>query len=316
MRRVPGHANDIDRIPTALKRVEPIVHRDGAALAVRIPEGGIDARQAGVALARLDLAGTSEIQAVRVDVLVKDRGTVVRGLGPQDFEIRDEGVLQEIDLVRFEQLPLNVVLGLDVSQSVTGERLEHLLGAGNALLDRLNGEDRAALLTFSHAVRLRQELTREILRVRAALEAVTPAGQTSLIDGTSAAVALSGSDVGRSLLIVFSDGVDTSSFLSPDVVLQSARRADVVAYGVAIRSRISPTFLQELGELTGGAVFEIESTKDLSQTFLRILDEFRQRYLLSFSPRGVPTTGWHRLEVRVKGRRATVSARAGYQAGR
>jgi VWFA-related protein len=259
---------------------------------------------------------SSRVEAVRVDVLVKDRGTVVRGLGPQDFEIRDEGVLQEIDLVRFEQLPLNVVLGLDVSQSVTGERLEHLLGAGNALLDRLNGEDRAALLTFSHAVRLRQELTREILRVRAALEAVTPAGQTSLIDGTSAAVALSGSDVGRSLLIVFSDGVDTSSFLSPDVVLQSARRADVVAYGVAIRSRISPTFLQELGELTGGAVFEIESTKDLSQTFLRILDEFRQRYLLSFSPRGVPTTGWHRLEVRVKGRRATVSARAGYQAGR
>lgn len=259
---------------------------------------------------------SSRVEAVRVDVLVKDRGKVVRGLGPQDFEIRDEGVLQEIDLVRFEQLPLNVVLGLDVSQSVTGERLEHLLGAGNALLDRLNGEDRAALLTFSHAVRLRQELTREILRVRAALEAVTPAGQTSLIDGTSAAVALSGSDVGRSLLIVFSDGVDTSSFLSPDVVLQSARRADVVAYGVAIRSRISPTFLQELGELTGGAVFEIESTKDLSQTFLRILDEFRQRYLLSFSPRGVPTTGWHRLEVRVKGRRATVSARAGYQAGR
>lgn len=259
---------------------------------------------------------SSRVEAVRVDVLVKDRGQVVRGLGPQDFEVRDEGVLQEIDLVRLEQVPLNVILGLDVSQSVDGERLEHLLAASNALLDRLNGEDRAALLTFSHAVRLRQELTGEIQRVRAALAAVVPTGQTSLVDGTSAAVALSGSDVGRSLLIVFSDGVDTSSFLSPDVVLQSARRSDVVAYGVAIRSRISPMFLEDLGELTGGAVFEIESTKDLSQTFLRILDEFRQRYLLSFSPRGVPNTGWHRLDVRVKGRRATVSARAGYQAGR
>jgi hypothetical protein len=110
--------------------------------------------------------------------------------------------------------------------------------------------------------------------------------------------------------------VDTSSFLSSDVVLQSARRADVVTYGVAVRSRISPKFLKELGELTGGSVIEIESTKDLSQTFLRILDEFRQRYLLSFTPRGVPATGWHRLEVRVKGRRGNVSARAGYQAGR
>jgi VWFA-related protein len=259
---------------------------------------------------------SSRVDAVRVDVLVKDRGQVVRGLGPQDFEVRDEGVLQEIDLVRLEQVPLNVILSLDVSQSVNGERLEHLLAASNTLLDRLNGDDRAALLTFSHAVRLRQELTGEISRVREALDAVEPIGQTSLLDGTSAAIALSGSDVGRSLLIVFSDGVDTSSFLSSDAVLQSARRADVVTYGVAVRSRISPKFLKELGELTGGSVIEIESTKDLSQTFLRILDEFRQRYLLSFTPRGVPSTGWHRLEVRVKGRRGTVSARAGYQAGR
>ncbi len=259
---------------------------------------------------------SSRVDAVRVDVLVKDRGQVVRGLGPQDFEVRDEGVLQEIDLVRLEQVPLNVVLGLDVSQSVNGERLDHLLSAGDTLLDRLNGDDRAALLTFSHVVRLRQELTREIPRVREALGAVIPQGLTSLVDGTAAAIALSGSDVGRSLLIVFSDGVDTSSFLSSDVVLQSARRADVVTYGVAVRSRISPKFLKELGEVTGGSMFEIESTKDLSQTFLRILDEFRQRYLLSYTPRGVATTGWHRLDVRVKGRRATVSARVGYQAGR
>jgi VWFA-related protein len=259
---------------------------------------------------------SSRVEAVRVDVLVKDRGQIVSGLGPHDFEVRDEGVLQEVDLVRLEQVPLNVILGLDVSASVNGERLEHLLGAGHSLLERLSGEDRAALLTFSHAVRLRQELTRDIPLVRQTLDAVIPAGQTSLIDGASAAIALSGSDVGRSLLIVFSDGVDTASFLSSDVVLQSARRADVVAYGVAIRSRISPMFLKELGALTGGSVFEIESTRDLSQTFLRILDEFRQRYLLSYTPRGVSTAGWHRLDVRVKGRRATVSARAGYQAGR
>jgi VWFA-related protein len=259
---------------------------------------------------------SSRVEAVRVDVLVKDRGQIVRGLEPQDFEVRDEGVLQEVDLVRLEQVPLNVILGLDASDSVNGERLDHLLGAGHALLEQLSGDDRAALLTFSHAVRLRQELTRNIALVREALDAVIPAGQTSLVDGASAAIALSGSDVGRSLLIVFSDGVDTSSFLSSDAVLQSARRADVVAYGVAIRSRISPTFLKDLGALTGGSVFEIESTKDLSQTFLRILDEFRQRYLLSYTPRGVPATGWHRLDVRVKGRRAIVSARAGYQAGR
>ena len=259
---------------------------------------------------------SSRVEAVRVDVLVMDRGQTVRGLRPEDFEVRDEGVVQEVELVRLEQLPLNVILGLDVSESVSGERLEHLQRAGDTLLQRLAKDDRAALLTFSHVVRLRQELTGDIGRIRQALADVDPSGQTSLVDGTYGAIALAGSDVGRSLLIVFSDGVDTASFLSPEVVLQSARRSDVVVYGVAMRSRITPTFLKELGELTGGSVLEIESTKDLSQTFLRILEEFRQRYLLSFSPHGVSPTGWHRLDVRVKGRRATVSARAGYQAGR
>ncbi len=259
---------------------------------------------------------SSRVEAVRVDVLVTDRGKAVTGLRREDFEVKDEGVLQDIDLVRLDQVPLNVVLGLDVSQSVNGERLEHLQSAGTSLLRGLQKDDRAALLTFSHAVRLRQELTSDIALVQETLADVVPSGQTSLVDGTYGAIALAGSDVGRSLLIVFSDGVDTASFLRPDVVLQSARRSDVVAYGVAMRSGISPKFLKELGELTGGSVFEIESTKDLSQTFLQILAEFRQRYLLSFQPHGVSATGWHRLEVRVKGRRGTANARAGYQAGR
>jgi tight adherence protein B len=240
----------------------------------------------------------------------------VRGLRPQDFELKDEGVLQDVDFVSLEQLPLNVILGLDVSKSVSGERLTHLRSAGDALLQRLTGGDRAALLTFSHVVRLRHELTSDIPRLRQALAEVNPSGQTALVDGTSGAIALAGSDVGRSLLIVFSDGVDTASFLTPAAVLQSARRSDVVVYGVAMRNRITPVFLKDLGELTGGALLEIESTRDLSQTFLRILEEFRQRYLLSFSPRGVSSTGWHRLDVRVKGRRVSVNARAGYQAGR
>jgi hypothetical protein len=49
--------------------------------------------------------------------------------------------------------------------------------------------------------------------------------------------------------------------------------------------------------------------------FLKILDEFRQRYLISYSPTGVAPDGWHRLDVRVKGRRLTVKSRTGYQAG-
>ena len=74
-------------------------------------------------------------------------------------------------------------------------------------------------------------------------------------------------------------------------------------------------FLGDLTEQTGGRLFKIESTRSLSAVFLEVLNEFRQRYLLSYSPAGVSQEGWHQLTVRVKGRDATVRARPGYLAG-
>jgi len=254
-------------------------------------------------------------EAVRVDVLVTDRGKVVTGLGPGDFEIRDNGVPQTIDLVSFQQIPLNVFLAFDASASVSGERLTHLQTAGHALLDRLAKDDRSALLTFSHMVLLREALTGEAARVRKAITGVRPLGDTALIDGAYAAIMLDPLDGGRNLLLVFSDGLDTASWLTPEGVLDSAKRSDFVVYGVSSRGPEDAKFLEDLTELTGGATLKIESTKDLSAAFLKILDEFRQRYLISYSPTGVASGGWHRLEVRVKGRRVTVKSRAGYQAG-
>jgi VWFA-related protein len=115
-------------------------------------------------------------------------------------------------------------------------------------------------------------------------------------------------------MIVFSDGLDTSSWLTSDLVLDAARRSDVVAYAVTTRGAPKTSFLPDFSELTGGRLFEAESMQDLGKAFLGILNEFRQRYLVSYSPRGVPKQGWHRLEVRVKTRSATVKARPGYLA--
>jgi hypothetical protein len=84
---------------------------------------------------------STRLDVVRVDVLVTDRNRVVRGLGPADFEIRDNDVLQQVDLVSFEALPLNVILALDASASVSGERLEPA-GRRPTLLDRLARADR------------------------------------------------------------------------------------------------------------------------------------------------------------------------------
>jgi VWFA-related protein len=260
-------------------------------------------------------AFSSKVEAVRVDVLVTDNGQPVRGLGPGDFEIVDNGVPQVVDLVSFDEVPLNVILALDMSDSVAGDRLDQLRGAGGRVLAALKTGDQAALVAFSHAVQLGARLTGDVASVQAALAAAQSSGQTALIDGTYAGIMVGESDAGRALLIVFSDGVDTASWLRADAVLDTARRADVVVYGVSVVSRLKPEFLREITSLTGGRLFEIEKTTNLASTFLGILEEFRHRYLVSYTPRGVSKDGWHKLDVRVKNRRTTIKARPGYLAG-
>jgi Ca-activated chloride channel family protein len=260
-------------------------------------------------------AFSAKVEAVRVDVLVTDKAQAVLGLGPADFEIFDNHVAQQVDLVSFDQIPLNVILAFDMSDSVSGERLRQLRAAGSAVVNGLKPADQSALVTFSHLVSLPAALTRDVTAIRSALDTTASAGDTALVDGSYAAMMLGESDPGRALVIVFSDGVDTSSWLSADAVLDTARRSDVVVYGVSVRSQAKPEFLRDLATLTGGRLFEIEKTANLGPTFLGILEEFRHRYLVSYTPRGVAKDGWHRLDVRIKTHKATVKARPGYLAG-
>ena len=253
------------------------------------------------------------VDVVRLDALVTDGGRLVRGLGLADFEVIDNKVPQQLDVVSFERLPLRVTLAFDMSVSVSGERLEHLRAAGEAVLDGLRAEDEAQLLTFSHQVVRRQRSTSNVALLRAALNETRPEGSTSLFDGAFAATTLGESTDGRNLVLLFSDGVDTASWLSADQALTSARRANVVVYSAAVRGGASLEFLRNLGRQTGGDVIEVESTRDLRGRFQSILEEFRQRYLISYTPRGVERRGWHDVTVRVKGRSATVRTRPGYQ---
>ena len=258
---------------------------------------------------------SSRAEIVRVDVLVLKDGEPIRNLGAADFEIKDNGVLQQVELLSTEELPLNVVLALDHSDSVTGTGLRDLQNAAHALLDGLTDRDGAAIVPFGSAVSAASALTRDREAVRSALVQPASGGLTALIDGCFAGLMLGASEVGRSLLLVFSDGLDTSSWLTADAVIGSAKRADVVAYGVVAGDKRRQSFLRDITEATGGDVIEVGGTKDVGATFLRLLNEYRQRYLLSYTPTGVTRNGWHRIDVRVKQRNVTVRARPGYLAG-
>jgi VWFA-related protein len=256
---------------------------------------------------------SAKVEAVRVDVLVTREGRPLLGLRPGDFEVRDNGVRQQVDLATFDQVPLNVILAFDVSASVAGQPLQHLRSAGRGVLDGLKPADRAALVTFSHVVAQRSPLTADLAALRGTLDRTRAKGSTSLYDGAYAGLAIGEADAGRGVMVLFSDGLDTASWLSPDAVLDAVRGTDVVVYGVATPGSRGQPFLKDLTDSTGGSLFPVESTTDLRSVFLDILDEFRHRYLVSYTPSGVPREGWHRLDVRVRG--GKVRARPGYRAG-
>jgi VWFA-related protein len=257
----------------------------------------------------------ARVEGVRLDVLVTQGSVPLAGLGAADFEVRDNGVLQSIDLVNLGDVPVNVVLTLDTSESVTGGKLVDLQRAGHALLGALAKGDTAALVTFNEAVMHRVALTPDLDRVRRGLSSVEAWGDTALVDASLAAMLLGDTDAGRTLVVLFSDGVDTASFSEPELVLQTARRVNGVVYAVSSAREDRP-FLEDVTSATGGRMIDISRTGDTGRAFLEILQEFRRRYVITFTPTGVSPGGWHKLEVRVKRPGTRVQSRAGYFAAK
>lgn len=281
---------------------------------------------------------SSRIEGIRVDVLVTDATRRVSGLKAGDFELRDEGVVQQIRAVDVEHVPLDVICVFDTSGSVKGVRLRELVTAGRSLVDQLRESDQLALLPFATHVSLAVPLTNDHARLQAALSALTASGSTSLRDATFAGLTLEAEDTARTLLIVFSDGDDTSSWLTPPRVMDAARHSDVVVYGVlapSLRTIVTTlpggrpvppeviaqmeehdkqhrAFLANIAAETGGQVVALKADADLTSALTSILGEFRDRYVLSFVPSGVKPGGWHALDVKVKGKSVKVTARRGY----
>jgi VWFA-related protein len=268
----------------------------------------------------------SRAELVSVDVLVTDGRSPIAGLTAADFELTDNGTPQTIEQLYVEQLPLNVIMVLDSSTSVAGERLRALKAGATTVLDRLRPRDRAAVVSFSHRLDLDAALTADVATLRSSVNALDAGGSTALRDAAFAALALRTADATRTLVLLFSDGLDTASLLSEDQVLEIARRSDAIVYTIGIRgetvgARSFPPrseapadhrFLERLSRETAGRLVYAEQDRDIARTFARVLDEFSTRYVLGYAPRGVAGSGWHRVEVRVKKGNATVLARRGY----
>jgi len=262
----------------------------------------------------------SRVDLVSVDVLVSQGSKPVAGLAASDFEILDNKVPQKIDSISGEgtggtialrRVPLDVVLALDVSESMAGDKLEQLVSASKDVMAILRADDRAALVTFSQRMRIMQPLSSDHAAAARAIDGLYATGRTSMFDALYAGLSLRQTADTRSVVLLFSDGRDNSSWLSGTQLAQVARQSDVVVYFVGLDTRVTDE-MEEITRDTGGAAIVARSAKDLKGLFQRIVREMQARYVLNYYPNGVEQGGWHTIDVRVPGRRAQVVARRGY----
>jgi VWFA-related protein len=264
---------------------------------------------AAAALALQPPTFRTRVEVVTLDVSVTRADAPVSGLTADDFVVTDNGIRQRIDSVTVARVPLSVTLVLDTSGSVAGQRLDALISASEQVVNELRTNDYVSLITFTSVVARPVALTTNFESVRSALHAITAAGATSLRDALFLALQTTPHEATRPLLLIFTDGADTSSWLSADEVLESVRHANVVIHAVSFGSH---PFLKQATQEAGGRIWSASSNRDLQKLFSRAIRDMRDRYILTYTPDGVSRSGWHALSVRLARTDGDVVARPGY----
>lgn len=267
------------------------------------------------------------VRLVRMLATVKDmNGQLVGGLSRDDFVIYDSGVRQEIALFSYTtETPLSVALLIDTSGSTAirlHEETDSTVRFLNALFGEGNPRDRVALYSFSHDVTLEERFTRDAPAIERSLRQLKGEAGTSLYDAVYFAARALESRDGRRVILIVTDGADTTSVRNFHAAVRAAHDADAAIYGIMIvpvtsdagRHIAGENALISLSTGTGGRVFGATLGDTLDLAFTDILRDLRSQYLLGYYPRNVPYSRepFHRIEVKATGPGLRVSTRTGY----
>ena len=237
----------------------------------------------------------ADVRLVTVLATVKDaRGAVVGGLEREDFTVMAAGAPQRIAVFeRQTDRPLSVVMLFDSSPSVTKERRfeqDSALRFLRSLLSKgANPADRAAVYAFSSHVDQVQGFTASLARLEKAVLGIQPAAGTSVYDALYLAAHSLERREGRRVIVVITDGEDTTSDIDFAQAQEACQRADVALYGVVVvpvtvdagRNLRGENALKAMSAATGGMAFVQHQGSDLDESFRRIERELRTQYLRS-----------------------------------
>ena len=275
----------------------------------------------GAALSAQEPTFKSGTRVVPVIATVTDpSGRLVPNLEKEDFSILDNGKPQEISFFLNEVQPFNVVVMLDYSASMTAN-LDLLKAAAEQFLLRLLPADKGQVGAFSDKIQMSGTFTSDRDDLIGALDDLQFGNPTRLYDAINESMAaLKGTDK-RKVVLVFTDGDDTSSRLGFGDILDRAKAEEVMVYAIGLQSeyfngarmvRSRPdSSLKKLAEETGGGYFELKKTDDLAPTFTRVAQELHSQYTMGFAP-GALDGKEHKLVMRMRDPKMNARARKSY----
>ena len=268
-----------------------------------------------------------DVNLVTVLVNVKDEsGTPITNLEPHDFTILDEGIERKIAVFeRRTDRPLSVALMLDSSLS-TAKELPYEREAAKRFLINLLGPrsqpaDQAAVLKFSDFVDLLTGFTRSQSQLNRALDEIRADSGTSVYDAVLLTSQILKQRKGRRVMVVITDGGDTTSRIPFHEALTATHGIDGVIYGIIVvpiqsdagRNIGGENALKTLASNTGGETFIQYGTADLDKAFQEILLNLRTQYLIAYYPSETTSrSGFRSTEIQVHRAGAQVLARNGY----
>ena len=274
------------------------------------------------------------VNLVLLDATVKTKsGQIMADLKKEDFEVREDGVAQKIDVFSRDALPINVALVLDLSDSI-GPFLGPLRDAANTALAALKPDDEVALFTFSTEAQLRVPFTTDKKQIADQINSFRAGGATNINDGIFLAsqYLLKLPPKGRRVIILISDdvGTDAGGQGTRDIVTE-AIAADAVLYNLKIPGYNPPQTLfaasmipglvniRKVTDDTGGEIFNVQDVAHLDAVFRALIERIKTRYTLGYYTNASAALGKpHKLDVRLtssfgkKGRDYVVLSKTGF----
>jgi VWFA-related protein len=281
-----------------------------------LPEGGRVART--VRTKGLGFVDKVTVEAVQVTVTVTDDGGhFVAGIPRAAFKVTENGKPQTITYFASEDVPLELIVAVDISGSMT-PAMPKLKKAVKGFLGAVPAKDEVTLLGFNDSVFAPARKATELAERMRAVDRLTPWGATALYDVILRGIDMLGKQTGRKALVVFTDGEDQGSHVAIEDVERRLQASDVTLYMIAQGRGISQEYLKKIMNRltvpTGGRTFTTDSVDALQGAFDELLDELSNQYLLGYSPTNTKRDDtWREIKVAVEGH-SGIRSRQGYRA--